>query len=325
MKNILVCGAGGFIGTHLVNRLKEYGNYVIGADIRHPEFNKTQADIFKIGDLRDINFVDDLLHNIDEIYQLAADMGGAGYIFTGENDTDIVCNSFTINMNILKSCVKNNIKKIFFSSSACVYPEYNQKDPDNPFCEESSAYPAQPDSEYGWEKLFSERLYLSFAKNHKLDVRIGRYHNVYGPFGTYNNGKEKAPAALCRKVILAPDDGSIDIWGDGNQTRSFLFIDDAIDATIKVMDSNHTGPFNIGSEDLISINELARTIIGISDKKKIRINNISGPVGVIGRKSHNKKIFDKIGWGPKVSLKKGLETTYEWISQEIKHKNQHRV
>jgi GDP-D-mannose 3',5'-epimerase len=325
MKNILVCGAGGFIGTHLVNKLKEYGNYVIGADIKYPEFNKTQADTFKIGDLRDTNFVDGLLYKVDEVYQLAADMGGAGYIFTGKHDTDIVCNSFTINMNILKACVHNNVKKIFFSSSACVYPEYNQKDPDNPFCEESSAYPAQPDSEYGWEKLFSERLYLSFAKNHKLDVRIGRYHNVYGPFGTYDNGKEKAPAALCRKVILVPDGGVIDIWGDGNQTRSFLFIDDAVDGTIKVMDSNHTGPFNIGSEDLISINELAKTIIVISNKKNIKINNISGPVGVIGRKSHNKKIFDQIGWGPEISLREGLEKTYEWIKKEIKNKNPHSV
>jgi nucleoside-diphosphate-sugar epimerase len=317
MKNILVCGAGGFIGTHLVNRLKEYGNYVIGADIKYPEFSKPQADIFKIGDLRDINFVDGLLYNVDEVYQLAADMGGAGYIFTGQNDTDIVCNSFTINMNILKSCVNNNIKKIFFSSSACVYPEYNQKDYDHPICEESSAYPAQPDSEYGWEKLFSERLYLSFAKNHKIQVRIGRYHNVYGPFGTYNNGKEKVPAALCRKVILSNDKEPINIWGDGNQTRSFLFISDAIDATVKVMDADHSGPFNIGSEELISINKLAQIIIDISNKKNISINNIPGPIGVLGRKSDNKKIFDHIGWSPKISLREGLEKTYKWINQEI--------
>ena len=319
MKKALVLGCGGFIAHHLVNRLKEEGFWVKGADLKYPRFSETACDEFLQGDLRDQAFVNNLVdQKFDEIYQLAADMGGAGYIFTGENDADVMTNSALINLNILDAAHKSGSKRIFYSSSACIYPEYNQLDPDNPKCSEDSAYPAAPDSEYGWEKLFSERMYASYARNKGMEVRVARYHNIYGPEGSWNDGKEKAPAALCRKVAMANNEGEIEVWGDGVQTRSFLYIDDCVDATIALTRSEFEGPVNIGSEEMISINNLALLIADVSGKK-ITINNIPGPEGVRGRNSDNKLIGNKIGWQPKYTLRDGIEKTYPWIDQQVKN------
>ena len=319
MKKALVLGCGGFIAHHLVNRLKEEGFWVKGADLKYPRFSETACDEFLQGDLRDQAFVNNLVdQKFDEIYQLAADMGGAGYIFTGENDADVMTNSALINLNILNAAHKSGSKRIFYSSSACIYPEHNQLDPDNPKCSEDSAYPAAPDSEYGWEKLFSERMYASYARNKGMEVRVARYHNIYGPEGSWNDGKEKAPAALCRKVAMANNEGEIEVWGDGVQTRSFLYIDDCVDATIALTRSEFEGPVNIGSEEMISINNLALLIADVSGKK-ITINNIPGPEGVRGRNSDNKLIGEKIGWQPKYTLRDGIEKTYPWIDQQVKN------
>jgi len=317
MKSALVCGAGGFIGSHLVKRLKAEGFWVRGVDLKFPEYAETHADDFTIGDLRDRQFVSAVVdRRFDEVYQLAADMGGAGYIFTGENDADIMHNSATINLNMLDACHKRNIKNIFYSSSACMYPEHNQLDPDNPNCREDSAYPANPDSEYGWEKLFSERLYLAYNRNHGMNCRVARYHNIFGPEGTWQGGKEKAPAALCRKVAEAESGGQIEVWGDGLQTRSFLYIDECLEGTIRLLRSDFEGHVNIGSEEMISINGLAEMVIGISNKQ-IEINNIPGPLGVRGRNSHNDLIEQKLGWKPSQPLSKGIEKTYNWISSQL--------
>jgi GDP-D-mannose 3',5'-epimerase len=319
MKKALVLGCGGFIAHHLVNRLKEEGFWVKGADLKYPRFSETACDEFLQGDLRDQAFVSNLVdQKFDEIYQLAADMGGAGYIFTGENDADVMTNSALINLNVLDAAYKSGSKRIFYSSSACIYPEYNQLDPDNPKCSEDSAYPAAPDSEYGWEKLFSERMYASYSRNKGMEVRVARYHNIYGPEGSWNDGKEKAPAALCRKVAMANSEGEIEVWGDGIQTRSFLYIDDCVDATIALTRSEFEGPVNIGSEEMISINNLALLIADVSGKK-ITINNIPGPEGVRGRNSDNKLIGEKIGWQPKYTLRDGIEKTYPWIDQQVKN------
>ena len=321
-KKALVCGAGGFIGGHLVKRLREEGFWVRGIDLKYPEFSETEANDFILGDLRDpylCKYTTDM--KFDEVYQLAADMGGAGYIFTGEHDADVMHNSATINLNVLDACYKRNIKKIFYSSSACIYPEYNQMDPDNPKCSEDSAYPAQPDSEYGWEKLFSERLYLSYQRNHGIEVHISRFHNIFGPEGTWDGGKEKAPAALCRKVALAEDGGEIEIWGDGKQTRSFLYIDECLEGVRKCMNSSFSGPVNIGSEEMVTINHLADIIMEIAGKK-LSIKNIPGPLGVRGRKSDNKLIREKLGWAPSMPLTKALEITYKWIEEQVKNKAQ---
>ncbi|GAB6888657.1 NAD-dependent epimerase/dehydratase family protein [Desulfothermus okinawensis JCM 13304] len=322
MKKVLVLGAGGFIGSHLVKRLKKGGYWVRGVDLKYPEFSETQADDFIIGDLRDkyvCNYAID--QRFDEVYQLAADMGGAGYVFTGDNDADIMHNSAMINLNILDSCYKRNIKRIFYSSSACVYPKYNQMDPENPKTSEDSVYPADPDSEYGWEKLFSERLYLAYHRNYGMEVRIARYHNIYGPEGAWTGGREKAPAAICRKVALAKLKGEdfIEIWGDGKQTRSFLYIDDCLDATLLLMRSNWTGPVNIGSEEMVTIDELAKLAMDIAGVK-LKIKHINGPLGVRGRSSDNRLIQSRLGWNYKYSLKKGLKETYYWIEKEIKCK-----
>lgn len=316
MKTALVLGAGGFIGSHLVKKLKREGFWVKAADLKHPEFGKTHADEFIIGDLRNQNICDNVLDQyFDEVYQLAADMGGAGYIFTGENDANVMHNSALININIVERAVKHKVRKLFYSSSACIYPEFNQLDPDNPNCEESSAYPAQPDSEYGWEKLFSERLYFSFMRNYNLNVRVARFHNIFGPEGTWQGGKEKAPAAMCRKVAQAPDGGEIEVWGDGQQTRSFLYIDECLEAVRRMMDSDFVGPVNIGSDEMISINNLAKMTIEISGKN-LKIKNIDGPLGVRGRNSDNKLIEEKLQWKPSQPLKSGMEKTYKWIKQQ---------
>jgi GDP-D-mannose 3',5'-epimerase len=317
MKKILVCGAGGFIGSHLVRKLVREGNKVFGIDLKHPEFSPTAAYKFMIGDLRDQDFCRYGINQpFNEVYQLAADMGGAGYIFTGDNDADIMHNSALINLNVLEACRKRNIKHIFYSSSACIYPEHNQMDPDNPKCSEGSAYPAAPDSEYGWEKLFSERLYLAFQRNFGMAVRISRYHNIFGPEGTWRGGREKAPAALCRKIASTPDGGEIEMWGDGVQTRSFLYIDDCLDGTLRLMRSDFTGPVNIGSEEMVSINQLAAIIMEIAGKK-LNIKHIPGPLGVRGRNSDNKLVRAVLGWGPNISLREGLEKTYAWIEKQV--------
>jgi len=313
MKNILVLGAGGFIGSHLVSKLKESSNYVIGIDLEYPKFESSAADEFIIGDLRDQQFCKEIFtKSIDEVYQLAADMGGAQYIFTGDNDYNIMSNSCAINLNVTQNIIKNYIKKVFYSSSACIYPRYNQLDPANPKCSESDAYPADPDSEYGWEKLFGEHLYLSLAKNYHVDVKVARYHNIFGPKSVWSGGREKAPAAICRKVIQADDGGQIDIWGNGLQTRSFLYIDDCIEATLKLMSSQFAGPVNIGSEEMVTINQLANLVINISDKK-LSINNINGPIGVAGRTSDNTLIKEKLGWNYSYSLEKGIRELYNWM------------
>ena len=317
MKEILVCGAGGFIGHHLVKRLKKDGHWVRGVDLKFPEFAKTAADDFVVGDLRDQSVVRRVIdRGFDEVYQLAADMGGAGFVFTGENDADIMHNSGMINLNVLDESYKRNVKKIFYSSSACMYPEHNQMDPDNPMCSENSAYPANPDSEYGWEKLFSERLFLAYARNKGMQVRIARFHNIFGPEGSWRDGREKAPAAFCRKVAETPSGGTIDMWGDGKQTRSFLFVDECIEGVLRLMDSGFQGPVNIGSEEMVSINRLAEMVMEIAGKNQT-INHIPGPLGVRGRNSDNALIKEKLGWEPNYPLKKGLEETYKWISTQV--------
>lgn len=327
MKTALVCGAGGFIGSHLVKKLKSEGFWVRGVDLKYPEFSDSHADDFILGDLRVFDVVEHCLKDptqnnsgFDEVYQLAADMGGAGYIFTGENDANIMHNSAQINLHVCSLALANKVKNIFYSSSACMYPAYNQLDPDNPKCSEDSAYPASPDSEYGWEKLFSERLYLAFQKNYGLNVHIARYHNIFGPEGTWDGGREKAPAALCRKVIRAEEGGTIEIWGTGKQTRSFLYIDECIEGTTKLMRSNFSGPVNIGSEEMVSINGFAEMIIGLSGKN-INYKNIDGPVGVNGRNSDNALIQEKLEWQPSMKLSNGLEKTYAWIQQQVEKEN----
>ena len=318
MKKAIVLGGGGFIGNHLIKRLQSEDFWVRGVDLKFPEFSKTTADDFIQGDLRNISFCERVFdQKFDEVYQLAADMGGAGFIFTGDNDADIMNNSVTINLNVLETCKRRNISNIFYSSSACIYPEHNQMDPDNPLCSEDSAYPANPDSEYGWEKLFSERLYMTYAKNYKMNCKVARYHNIFGPMGTWDGGREKVPAALCRKIAKADDGGTIDIWGDGLQTRSFLFIDECLEATTRLLRSNWAGPVNIGSEEMVSINKLAEMIMKIANKK-LKINHIKGPLGVRGRNSDNRLIKEKLNWSPKLPLISGLEKTYHWIYDQTK-------
>jgi nucleoside-diphosphate-sugar epimerase len=318
MKTVLVCGGGGFIGSHLVKRLKREGCWVRSVDLKYPEYTPTEADDFMIGDLADVvtcrAAVD---RRFDEVYQLAADMGGAGYIFTGEHDANIMHNSAMINLNMLDVCAKRNIKSIFYSSSACMYPEHNQMDPNNPNCAEDSAYPANPDSEYGWEKLFSERLYLSYHRNHGLDVRIARFHNIFGEEGTWTGGREKAPAAICRKVAEAEDGGEIEIWGDGEQTRTFLHIDECLDGVLRLMRSDWTGPANIGSEEMVTINQLAALAARIADKR-VTIHHVPGPLGVRGRRSDNQLIYKKLQWKPSRSLEYGIRRTYAWIEEQVR-------
>lgn len=330
MKTALVLGAGGFIGSHLVTRLKSEGYWVRGVDIKHPDFSDSTADEFIIADLRDplktslvmyspkqVSLAKaDSENSFDEVYQLAADMGGAGYINTGEHDADVVHNSMLINLNVLNEARKKNVKKIFYASSACVYNEHNQLDPENPNCKEDSVYPAQPDSEYGWEKLFSERLYATYNRNYELDVRIARFHNIFGPEGTFDGGKEKAPAAICRKVAKSLIEGTIEVWGDGLQTRSFLYIDEALEGVRRLMNSDYKEPINIGSEEIISMNGLAQMVSKIANKQ-IEIKNIPGPQGVRGRTSDNTLIKEKLGWAPSQPLYLGLTETYKWISSKI--------
>ena len=317
MKTALVCGAGGFIGGHLVKRLKREGFWVRGVDLKFHEYAETEADDFAIGDLRDQYFTRSVIdRRFDEVYQLAADMGGAGYIFTGENDADIMHNSATINLNVLDALHKRTVKRVFYSSSACMYPAYNQEDPDNPNCAEDSAYPAAPDSEYGWEKLFSERLYLTYGRNYGMETRVARYHNIFGPEGTWDGGKEKAPAAVCRKVASAKDGDTIDIWGDGKQTRSFLYVDECLEGTLRLTRSNFTGPVNIGSDEMVTINQLVDIVSDISGKR-IGKHHIEGPTGVRGRNSDNRLIQERLGWAPSQTLKSGLEKTYAWIEQQV--------
>ena len=321
MKSALVCGAGGFIGSHLVKRLKREGFWVRGVDLKFPEFGETAADDFLIGDLRDQTICATVTdRRFDEVYQLAADMGGAGYIFTGEHDADVMHNSATINLNMVEACRRRNIKRVFYSSSACMYPAYNQEDPNNPNCAESSAYPAAPDSEYGWEKLFSERLYLAYGRNYGMECRVARFHNIFGPEGTWTGGKEKSPAAICRKVAEAKMGGEIEIWGDGNQTRSFLYIDECIDGVLRLTRSEHTGPFNIGSEEMVTINQLAAMVMEIAGKK-LSIRHVSGPTGVRGRNSDNRLIKETLGWAPSKSLRDGMEKTYAWIEAQVSAKH----
>ncbi len=315
-KRILVCGAGGFIGGHLVKRLKAEGYWIRGADMKAHEFASTAADEFIVGDLRDQAVARGVVEGIDEVYQLAADMGGAGYIFTGEHDAVVMHNSATINLNVLESGYRAGVQKFFYSSSACMYPAYNQEDPHNPKCSEESAYPAAPDSEYGWEKLFSERLYFAYMRNYGVQVRVARFHNIFGPEGTWKGGREKAPAAICRKVAEAPDRGEIEIWGDGCQTRSFLYIDECVDGIRRLMESDFTGPVNIGSNEMVSINQLAYLVMDVADKK-LSLHHVPGPLGVRGRNSDNRLIAQKLGWSPSRPVREGLEKTYSWIQRQI--------
>ncbi len=341
-KTALVLGAGGFIGSHMVKRLRKEGYWVRGVDLKYPEFSKTEANEFVCGDLRDVEIVrrvirfggyngnyyaqivDKFLEPFDEIYQFAADMGGAGFIFTGENDADIMHNSASINLNLLEEQKKlnkdkeTNITKIFYSSSACMYPEHNQLDPNNPDCREESAYPANPDSEYGWEKLFSERLYLTYSRNYNIPVRVARYHNIFGPEGTWDGGREKAPAAICRKVAqLSPQGGTIEVWGDGLQTRSFLFIDECIEATWRLMQSDFMGPVNIGSEEMVTINQLVETAAKVANKKVEKQHILDAPLGVRGRNSNNDLVREKLDWDYSQSLEEGIRKTYNWICLQL--------
>lgn len=319
-KRAIVCGAGGFIGGHLVTRLKKEGWWVRGLDIKANEFKTSDADEFILTDLRDPVQVDQHFDSsIDEVYQLAADMGGALFVFTGEHDADIMHNSATINLNVCDTCVKKGIRRVFYSSSACMYPEHNQLDPLNPVCTEDSAYPAAPDSEYGWEKLFSERLFLAYNRNYQLEVRIARFHNIFGPLGTWEGGREKAPAALSRKIAMAKDGDTIEVWGDGLQTRSFLLVEECVEGILRLMRSECTVPVNIGSDEMVTINELAHMIIGISGKK-ITLSNIPGPTGVRGRCSENTLIKEKINWAPSSKLIDGLRETYHWINKQVQSK-----
>lgn len=313
---ILVCGGGGFIGAHLVKQLKSEGCWVRAVDLKQPEFAPSAADEMVVADLRDPALAMQVADGVDEVYQLAADMGGAGYIFTGEHDAVVMHNSATINLNMLEAVRHKGARRIFYSSSACIYPEYNQLDPDNPNCAEDSAYPAQPDSEYGWEKLFSERLYLAYRRNFGIEVRIARFHNIFGPEGAWSDGREKAPAALCRKVAETPDGGQIEIWGDGRQTRSFLYIDECLEGVRRLMRSDFTGPVNIGSSEMLSINQLAGMIMTIAGKR-VSIRNIPGPTGVRGRKSDNRLIQEKLGWAPSAPLQAGIAKTYPWIYKQV--------
>ena len=318
MKRAVVCGAGGFIGGHLVTRLKNEGYWVRGVDIKEHEYKKTDADEFYVLDLRSEKNVKSALDgDIDEVYQLAADMGGAGYIFTGDHDADVMHNSAMINLNVAKVCSEfKKLPKVFYSSSACMYPAHNQQDPDNPNCAENSAYPAAPDSEYGWEKLFSERLYLSYNRNYGLPVRISRFHNIFGPYGSWNNGKEKAPAAICRKVAETKDGASIEIWGDGNQTRSFLYVDECLEGIRRLMLSDCIEPVNIGSDEMVSINKLVDIVCEIANKNVIK-QHVPGPQGVRGRNSDNAFIEKMINWKPSTKLKDGIEKTYNWIKEQV--------
>ena len=318
MRTALVCGAGGFIGGHLVKRLKSEGIWVRGVDLKRHEYADSDADDLMIGDLRDPYFCRHAIdRRFDEVYQLAADMGGAGFIFTGENDADIMHNSCTINLNVLEEARRRLLPRIFYSSSACIYPAYNQLDPDSPNCEEASAYPAEPDSEYGWEKLFSERLYMTYARCNGIQARIARYHNIFGPEGTWTGGREKAPAALCRKIAMAPEGGDMDIWGDGKQTRSFLFVDECVEGTLRLMRSDVMGPVNIGSEEMVTINELADMIMTIAGKR-VHKRHIPGPLGVRGRNSDNRLIRKMLDWAPSQPLSAGLEATYAWIEHQVR-------
>ena len=318
MKHALVCGAGGFIGGHLVRRLKAEGYWVRGVDLKEHEFANMESDEFELADLRDVDSWERVLDGVqfDEVYQLAADMGGAGFVFTGENDADIMHNSAMINLHMAYYGSKKNVKKVFYSSSACIYPAYNQEDPKNPKCAESTAYPAAPDSEYGWEKLFSERLYCAFSRNHSLDIRTARFHNIFGPEGTWTGGREKAPAAICRKVAMAGDGDAIEIWGDGQQTRSFLFVEECVEGVRRLMESSFPGPVNIGSEEMVTIDELAQMVIAISGKR-LMLRHIEGPIGVRGRNSDNALIRSRLNWSPSKTLKSGLERTYDWISSQV--------
>jgi GDP-D-mannose 3',5'-epimerase len=315
-KKVLVNGAGGFIGGHLVKRLKAEGHWVRAVDIKQHEYTALPADEFVEGDLRDAAVVRSVVEGIDDVYQLAADMGGAGYIFTGDHDAAVMHNSATINLNTLEFGVQAGVKRFFYSSSACIYPEHNQRDPQNPKCSEDSAYPAAPDSEYGWEKLFSERLYFSYARNHGVQVRVARFHNIFGPQGTWCGGREKAPAAMCRKVAETPSGGEIEIWGDGLQTRSFLYVDECLEAVRRLVESDFAGPVNIGSEEMVTINQLAEMAMSIAGKK-LSMKHIPGPLGVRGRNSDNHLIRERLGWEPSRPLREGMEKTYKWIAAQV--------
>jgi GDP-D-mannose 3', 5'-epimerase len=316
IQKALVCGAGGFIGSHLVKRLKREGFWVRGVDIKYPEFGSTHADEFIKGDLWKAAICRRAIAGIDDIYQLAADMGGAGYVFTGEHDAAIMHRSALINLNMIQAAAEQRARRIFYSSSACIYPAYNQEDPNNPNCAEDSAYPAAPDSEYGWEKLFSERLYLAYHRNTHLAVRIARFHNIFGPEGTWDGGREKAPAAICRKVAQAPEGGTIEIWGDGQQTRSFLYVDECVEGIRRLVESEFTGPVNIGSDQMITIDDLAQMAMRIA-RKHLHLKHVAGPLGVRGRNSQNQLIQRSLGWKPSQPLEHGIRATYEWIAAQI--------
>lgn len=317
MKRVLVNGAGGFIGGHLVRRLRKEGFWVRGVDVKRPEFSESAAHEFAVGDLRDYAVAMAVVDGIEDVYQLAADMGGAGYIFTGDHDANVMHNSATINLNTAEAGRKAGVRRIFYSSSACIYPERNQMNPENPHCEEDSAYPAAPDSEYGWEKLFSERLYLAYARNYGLEVHIARFHNIFGPEGTWCGGREKAPAAICRKVAETPDGGEMEMWGDGLQTRSFLYVDECVEGVRRLMESDFPGPVNVGSEEMVTINQLAEMAMRIAGKH-LRIRHIPGPLGVRGRNSDNRLILERLAWSPSAPLEVGLRSTYEWIADQVR-------
>lgn len=314
---VAVCGAGGFIGSHLVKRLKAQGAWVRGVDLKKPEFSDSPADEFLLGDLRDVSTAREAVADVGTVYQLAADMGGAGYIFTGEHDAAVMHNSASINLNILEEGRRAGVQTFFYSSSACIYPEHNQRDPERPNCSEDSAYPAAPDSEYGWEKLFSERLYLAYMRNCGVRVRIARFHNIFGPEGTWCGGREKAPAAICRKVAEAGNGGELVMWGDGQQTRSFLYIDECLEGVLRLMSGEYPGPLNIGSEEMVTIGQLAALVMDIAGKK-LTTRYISGPTGVRGRNSDNRLIEAKLGWKPEHPLRYGLELTYSWIERQVR-------